>query len=377
MLRHILVVIFLSPLLYGQFFTPPIQSELVTNSVENQDYRSLQFQAESGYFYRLQNSANLTQWDDVFTIDGVGEPIAYPMVLLSGTQNSGTTNTDPVQGVMVSLQTVQTGGIVASWRSLGSSTAIQVYLSDIDLDATWQTSTIRNYRTDDYMMLVVKRNETLPEEPFSFSNLTPADLDFLTVFENEFPQIAASTSSEIVAPPATALASKSFYRVTVEVGDIDRDGIPDLIETTPVDQGGTDTDPFNQDTDGDGVFDGAEVGQGSNANDANSFPEDCNLPSDGSAPNLLIEPAEMTIEILRINFHDNHKMTSDNMATAYVRPQWVLSSHNYPVAYTKGDAIKLSGRFSTTGSIKSVSVEVTGPDGMKLSNNLKQEGEVV
>ena len=371
MFRHILSVILLSPLLYGQFFTPPIQSELVTNSIDSQDYRSLKFTAESGYFYRLQNSANLSQWDDLFTIDGIGESISYPMTLLNGQQNSGNSNTDPVQGVMVSIQAVQTGGIVANWRSLESSTAIQVYIPGINLDAAWQTSPLRNYQTDDYLMLVVKHSDTLPEEPYTFSNLAPADLDFFTVFENEFPQISESAPSDIVGPPAGALGSKLFYRVTVEVGDIDSDGIPDLLETTPVDQGGTGSDPFNPDTDDDGVFDGAEVGQGSNPNDADSFPEDCNLPSDDPVERVL----SATIEIKKINFHDSHKMTSDNMATTYGCPQWVLSSHNYPVAYSKGDAVKLSGRFEARESTQSISVEITGPDGMKLTGNLSQEGD--
>jgi hypothetical protein len=94
------------------------------------------------------------------------------------------------------------------------------------------------------------------------------------------PDFIEGGSATAMAWGMTTNAPRHFLRLryinqtaaNLESADFDNDGVGNLIEITPVNQGGSGTDPLNPDTDGDGFPDGLELANGFPPTGGNSSP---------------------------------------------------------------------------------------------------------
>ena len=79
--------------LIGQVADPEIVSTTEVQQIDGVPYYCLKFDTEVGYFYRVQNSTDLSSWSDVLTFDGVGDEVVFPIVENNSSGSNPSTNT--------------------------------------------------------------------------------------------------------------------------------------------------------------------------------------------------------------------------------------------------------------------------------------------
>jgi|GEM_PF-2142801 len=337
-----------------------IEPELVSDSV---DGKTLKFVTDEGVFYRIQQSSNLLDWDDIVSFDGLGAEVVVPIFSgVGGAPGSSSGTGSDLQSVRVTLVGTTNGGTLVSWRSFDSGAAIQTHVLTVDVEATWSTIDLVNFATESYW-LFVQKEETIVAVPTGLPSLGPEDTMFMNELLDEYSNISTGNFQSAYVGAAVA-AGAQFFRVVAEVADIDRDGIPDQIETQAP-PNGTGTDPWKPDTDGDGFWDGAEEAQNTDSSNPLKHPDPGTGPGDsgagsGGGPFLNL----LNFQPIEIGFHENHVLQSDNGRANYRFPQWVRDSHNYPVSYAKGGSISLSGKFELPSSVTAATVQVFGPNGI-------------
>jgi hypothetical protein len=156
------------------------------------------------------------------------------------------------------------------------------------LHADWDQHPIFAARHGDYQFLIAQFPGTVPP-PSDYPPLVGADAAMLAVLEDSLPAMnlavsEASAAIRATPPPAPPSPdSRGFFRIKADWSfDSDTDGTPDWLEWILVNHGqdeyGLRYDPFNPDTNSDGVPDGDQLdadGDGAvNAKDAN--------PADGA-----------------------------------------------------------------------------------------------
>ena len=338
---------------------------------DGQAYKAFQFETDEFLSYRIQASQDLNSWSDLATFHGFNETIVFPFAPIS--QNGQPTNTpeeNPNPPVTLSLARALGGGTVMTWNSLSDQYPRKLHLPGITLGAHWDSAPFFHHATELYTYFIISPSGTVPV-PVNAPALSIEDIWFEANFSNsDFTVIDGAIQN---APPANnalppyPAGNGSFFRVTAEVADEDRDGLPDETEQKPTSEEGTDTDHQNPDTDGDGIWDGAEVAQGSDPKDPQSKPTDTAPDYPPNTENGGQNAPPNTGGIISIGFHGNHELTSDDQKTNYTDPQWVAGSHNFPVSYSRTKPVELSGKFIVNGAnIYNVDVSASLPNKVLL-----------
>lgn len=187
----------------------------------------------------------------------------------------GTYRTPPpmirVPSAQIIMRRGTTGGLVLSWKSLDDGSAKLVFLPGLSQDPGWinMPGYVRRFGAHNFYL----SNPLLPQAPPATNPpLGPLDTAMVEAFEANFPTMNAEVAAAVVrsrsapripAPPT----EKRFWRVRVDWGlDSDLDGTPDWMEFAQLfaagegnnQVAGPEPDPFNKDTNGDGIEDGKQ-----------------------------------------------------------------------------------------------------------------------
>lgn len=219
----------------------------------------LWFQTKAGVRYTLQHSEDLSNWDNVQHIYGLGHEVSIQLF----THEEVTATSDPNAAVpsetilsFLRLGRPSIGGVLASWPSLDHGDAVHYHLSGSSLVPEWNNFPLFRHDSGDYAFYTIlnpAQDLQLPDLP----SLGPMDSAMISAFATTLPQInseisaldaTAVTSPVSVSPPT---GSRGWYRLVADWGySGDGDSRPDWVEFEA-----GDSDPFNGDTDGDGIPD--------------------------------------------------------------------------------------------------------------------------
>lgn len=326
-----------------------IPFELKRVSHENSFYRAFEFSTDEFYTYTIQNSSNGVVWNEITTFHGFNEPALYPFAFLpTTTQSSGPTLLDSSTPITLSLKRAVEGGTIMTWRSLVDGTPKRIHVASINLGTHWDNAPFFHYITDQYNYFVDSPTGADLPVPASQSVLVNLDQWFKNHFiSTDFQTLDTkfqnySGSNNLLLP--TSNGGNAFYRVIADIADEDFDGLIDMTEQTDRNQGGTETDHQDPDTDDDGFWDGAEEAQGTDSNNAQSKPDNApTTPDDADNDDGNGPPG--TGSVIQVGFRGNHRLVSDNLKTRYVDPHWKVDSHNYPISYARTQSVVLTAKF--------------------------------
>lgn len=363
-----------SPIL-GQGTLPLTFLETTYNG---QLYKSFQFESDEFLSYQIQVSQDLKIWSDLATFQGFNETVVFPFAPIP--QNGQTTNTpsqNPNPPVVITLERAIGGGTVMTWNSLDNQAPKKSFAPGITLGSHWDAALFFSQQVGLYSYFVSSPPGSAVAAPSQEPELTAADINFRSEFINSgFTALDSAIQNQTPSNNTLSpypISNGSYFRVKTQIADEDSDGLPDETEQTPPTQGGTGTDHQNPDSDGDGVWDGAEVAQGTDPNDPLSKPTstipNVEPPENGQAPSAVGS-------IKKISFHENHDLTSDSQKVNYKAPHWNSESHNFPVSYSRTLPVVLSAEFELDDTnFYWIDVSATLPNGvLLLKTPLTQEG---
>ena len=271
----------------GQFGEHVPDWEIVEHTVDNKTFSAIRFDTLPEYVYRIQRSPDLSNWEDYLVFDGIDDYFTFPFAEIaddtdldgsSSVADDGHQDNGSLQVSVVTLKSVGSGGTLVSWRSVFDEIGVQAYLADLDLNTEWAAAPLVIFRDNGFLLFILKDSTVVGNVPGNIPVLSSADQNLLNTIVTNFSSIATSEQTTPAAPPSQSDAEINFYRIKSEISDLDADGLPDFYEELSVQYGGTGTDPLNPDTDGDLVFDGAEVAFGSSPIDATEKPDDECIP---------------------------------------------------------------------------------------------------
>lgn len=346
--------------------------DFINSDYGGQLYRAFEFETDEFLTYRIQASQDLQSWTNLATIEGFNENVVFPYLPIS--ENGQPVNTqpgDPNPPVTISLERAIGGGTVMTWNSLSNQSPHKVHLPSVSLGSHWDAAPFFYQNTELYTYFINPPSSAEVEIPTSLPSLSIQDIYFRYDFEDTEFEIL-DTAIQDQAPTTNSLSpfpvgNGSYFRVVAKIADEDNDGLSDKIEQTSTDDGGTDTNHQNKDTDGDGVSDGAEFAQGTDPKDPQSKPTETIPDYPPNTENGGEGAPANTGGIVWVGFEESHELTSDDGIVRYTVPQWKAGSHNFPVSYAKDEFVELSGEFIVNGEIiYSVDVEATLPNGLKL-----------
>ncbi len=257
---------------------PPKLEVGITTCDDGSRWHAFTFQTIHGLPYVVESGNDLTGWTQEDSIYGFGQEevvIMKQAPALPALPPPGTYHTPPpmirVPVAQIIIRRGTSGGLVLSWKSLDDATTKIVFLPGLTQDPGWINMPGYVKRFDGYDFHLC--NPLLPQTPpASNSTLGLLDTAMVAAFETNFPTMNAEVAAAVVrarsapripAPPT----ERRFWRVRVDWGlDSDTDGTPDWMEfgqlfaagagNNPV--AGPEPDPFNKDTNGDGIEDGKQ-----------------------------------------------------------------------------------------------------------------------
>ncbi len=221
----------------------------VLKTGEAKKYEELQFATEQGIQYTLQNSQNLSNWKNDLTFIGNGELVKLRLFALNDNVLPQNGNDDPYSIVSGSIRKVSTGGTSISWISLEDQSIKHAFFPAIELENSFP-HTYSGLKGGYYLFINLGPPDAVidPDSPVVGKDLA---------FKNSLPSLFSDIKNDTLAGatplrPHRLIASltKQFWRINTDP-DIDSDGdaIPDRFEIS------NDTDPYDGDTDNDGVSD--------------------------------------------------------------------------------------------------------------------------
>lgn len=323
-------------------------------------HHAIQFDTVDGVGYDVEISTDLQTWSVMQSLLGFGNSVTVPLIEVGASGGGGSGGGGPGgEFVFLTLEDAAGGGALASWNSVYDGRAVQHHLPGIALGPGWHPVKFYAGAFGGYEFAILGTTTANASVPPNLSALGVSDAAMIDILEQNFSTIDAEVGAQSGNLPLSPAGGQgSFVRVVADYErDSDSDGIPDVVEMTPVAQGGTATHRFNADTDGDLVFDGAEAAQETDPNDQNDTPTE-NVPTTPPGSSLGV--------VKEVAFWDHHKIKSDNDKTSYSRPQWRSGSHNYPVPYTKNDQLSLGAKFLMPG----VAQGTTPPPKVRAKTNV-------
>ena len=238
------------------------------------DTRVLSLNWDPGYGMILERSQDLTNWEKVDWHYTFGETVAYELFRVIDENEPPPAvdpNALPVHSSTFLYRSLPNGlGLVVSWPRQGADPA-RVVLPELSLPEGGVTHPVcgKNWdsATATWNFTMVYQGEIAVAPPSS-TDLNDHEMAMLASFRSVWPLIRADfenaqAQAENRRPLEPAPAEDSYYwRVTRVVLDSDGDGLKDHEELARDEP----TNPFDEDTDNDGVLDGAEVEAGTDPN---------------------------------------------------------------------------------------------------------------
>ncbi len=285
---------FITCLVFGVLFSPPLLRaqipvvpdvpprhwiEEVADASGSGDIVSLVFSTIPGVGYSMQTSVDLAEWQTLDqTYYGLGQEVVpmfakSPAATGGGGGGSGGEPPQPVQptvNVSLVMRRVTGGGVVLSWRSLDTGTAVQHYLPSDYAAAEWDQMPLywNSFGTYSFMISCFGVGQELP--PSASSLAGPADQTMIEAFQENLSAMNAEVAANVVRArnavqaPEPSENAKRFWRVVPDWSlDSDGDSTPDWLEfdfiiTNGGESGDAFADAFSGDTNGNGVPDGEE-----------------------------------------------------------------------------------------------------------------------
>ncbi|WP_353565182.1 thrombospondin type 3 repeat-containing protein [Haloferula sargassicola] len=271
-----LIVLTTAGVLGQEMLVPPYSLHSLT-AMDGSIQTSLVFKSLPGVVYQFEDSEDLIHWSPV------GDPFYSlghehacslletapppPPETPGGDPPTPATATPPVYTALV-LCPASDGGAVVKWRSLDSQALLSQH-TEISLDPAWAMVPLYFREFDGHSFFILHQMAEVPA-PDDQVELTGADALMWSTFLAALPamnsEVASSYQLSLAAPPpAPPLPGVSrFLRVRADGSvDTDGDGTPDWMEFAyepdPAHPDGPVGDPFNQDTDSDGVPDGLNL----------------------------------------------------------------------------------------------------------------------
>lgn len=333
---------------------------LGVDDVQGVNYHSLHFDTLDWVDYSVQTSTDLQTWTEFQVIQGTGHTMALPLVEVStGSGSGGGGGTAVTDIVVIFLKPALSGGTLASWSSLNDNVAIQHHLSSLTLSSSWNTQPIYAGVHGSYMLFLIANPSQTVAAPSNLPTLPTDDQNVIDELTQNWTSIenALLSQSGPAVMPIISTGPAQFVRVAASPSDRDYDGIPDHEEHNG--PGGTGTDQFDPDTDGDGVFDGEGKVQGTDPTDPNDEPAGSSEIGSGVG-------ALNPLRVVEVSFHDSHQISPDDKSILHYRfPQWREESHNWPVAYTKDHTPTIGAKFHLPGAV-APKIQVSGTDGVSI-----------
>lgn len=258
---------------------PPKLEVGITTCDDGTRWHAFTFQTIAGLPYVVESGNDLTGWEEEDSIYGFGQEEVVLMKQappLPAPPPPGTIKRTPppmvrVPSAQIIMRRGTTGGLVLSWKSLDDGSPKVFFLPGLTQDPGWinMPGYVRRFNDFDFYLC----NPLLPQvPPLANPSLGEKDSAMVAAFEESFPTMNADVAAAVVrarsapripAPPT----ERRFWRVRVDWSlDSDLDGTPDWMEfaqllaagegNNPV--AGPDPDPFNKDTNGDGIPDGKQ-----------------------------------------------------------------------------------------------------------------------
>lgn len=236
--------------------------------------QSLVFRTVPGVRYRVETSENLNSWDAGDEIYGVGHDYVVPVRQFTPPPppppgGGGTPPPVPLRktvSLMLKRSNGPEGGTIASWPSQAGSGSVTILLEE-DLHPGWEYTPLfwdshggYNFFIGHYLLAAAP--------PASSPLLGPDDQIFRAILEARLPAMNAQVELNEIRvrnspPPAPPVpGQKKFWRIRADWSvDTDQDGTVDWLELNPIIPaaiGEPAGDPFNADTNANGVPDGSE-----------------------------------------------------------------------------------------------------------------------
>jgi hypothetical protein len=206
---------------------------------------------------------------------GLGQQVVIPMVEKSPAStpdpDPGDPGDPPSAPAIISLvmSPAPGGGFSLSFISSSTGAPVRYPFGNLTLSPEW--AQIPFYVSDaasgySFVIFISSQPQPLPSVPADLSASDQAALAVFTAnfsaFDTEVHTHVQRTSS-VVSIPATGSGDRRFFHIVANADlDSDYDGTPDWIEfaalSAPTPPGEPPADPFNNDTNGDGVVDGAQ-----------------------------------------------------------------------------------------------------------------------
>ncbi len=247
-------------------------------ATDDSSQQCLVFRTTPGILYTVLESNDLQNWTPLSSpIYGLGHEVVVPIreILPAPPLPPGSPPPPafipPTHVSLVFRPAAGTaGGTVVSWRSLEGNHSLTFHIEQ-DLHPDWSTFPLFWQRYGDYYFFIA-HFPTETAAPQANPLLGPADSAMMEVLEERIPdmnlEVAASAAvARNTPPPAPPDPSgRKFVRIFSNAQiDSDSDGTPDWAEFElaaaggPPPPGSPHPDPFNGDTDGDGIPDGAQL----------------------------------------------------------------------------------------------------------------------
>ncbi len=263
-------------LAFGQdLLVPPFSLQSLT-ATDGSTQTSLVFKSLPGVLYQFEASDDLLNWSpvgDPFYALGhehacaLLETAAAPPPSEPPGGDPPDPEPEPVHATLV-LSPAAGGGVVATWRSLENQSLLCRH-AEVSLDPAWTMVPLyfREFGNHTFFIMHQMADAPVPEDE---SELVGADALMWAALVDALPEmnqeVAANYQLALAAPPAAPPdpGALRFLRVRAD-GDVDsdHDGTPDWMEFAyepdPNAPDGPVGNPFNPDTDDDGLPDGLDL----------------------------------------------------------------------------------------------------------------------
>ena len=239
-------------------------------------YQQMSIRAKAGALYTIESSEDLVNWSTDSTHYGYYHGSDYRTTAVQAQyprpiHHQETPRRPPHRtSVHLMLRDVPSGGILASWQPIDWPHSIQYHLPNRTLHQNWSSMPIASVMDDDYSISAMYIGSYTGESiPVQDPALEGEDSTFANALGALFDTMNTQISNLVFSPPTPVQASpgsRTYYRIRVDYWlDSDGDGLSDSFEIA---EG---LNPFDPDTDQDGVSDWGEV--------MSEIPGDANDPS--------------------------------------------------------------------------------------------------